>query len=185
MNEESPEIQIIITPRAQAALDELQALIAARFPQATFTVEKGYEPAGIYLEATVDIDDIGDVVAVFINRLVDIQVDDGIPVYVNVQRPIERVRATFREQQSRAIPAILPDRIVQDSAVALGQPVVSGTQIPVEIVLAYLAHNPDFDELLADYPQLTLDDVRACLAYAQSLVATATRLHEVNAPAAR
>jgi len=108
MNEEPPEIQIIITPRAQAALDELQALIAARFPEATFTVEKGYEPAGIYLEATVDIDDIGDVVAVFIDRLVDIQVEDRIPVYVNVQRPIERVRAMFREQQARRFPSPLP-----------------------------------------------------------------------------
>ena len=108
MNEEPPEIQIIITPRAQAALDELQTLIAARFPQATFTVEKGYEPAGIYLEATVDIDDIDDVVAVFIDRLVDIQVKDGIPVYVNVHRPIERVRAMFREQQARRFPVPLP-----------------------------------------------------------------------------
>src|SRR5215208_2353585 len=164
------EVQITITPRAQAALDELQALIAAHFPQATFAVEKGYEPAGIYLVATVDIDDTDEVVEVFIDRLVDVQVEDRIPVYVTVHQPWERVIAQLREQQSRAIPASLPDRIVQDSAVALGQPVVSGTQVPVEIVLAYLAHNPDFGALLADYPQLTLDDARACLTYAQSLV---------------
>jgi uncharacterized protein (DUF433 family) len=185
MTEMTEEVQITITPRAQAALDELQALIAAHFPQATFTVEKGYEPAGIYLVTTVDTDDTDEVVEVFIDRLVDIQVEDGIPVYVTVRQPRERVMAELREQQSRALPAPLPDRIVQDPAVSLGQPVVSGTQMPVEIVLAYLAHNPDFDELLADYPQLSLDDVRACLAYAQSLVATATRLEAVNAPAAR
>jgi uncharacterized protein (DUF433 family) len=179
------EVQITITPRAQAALDEPQALIAARFPQATFDVQKGYEPVGIYLETTVDVDDTDEVVDVFIDRLVDIQVEDGIPVYVTVRQPRERVIAQLRELQSRAIPAPLPDRIVQDSAVSLGQPVGSGTQIPVEIVLAYLSHNPDFEELLADYPQLTLDDVRACLAYAQSLVARATRMDEVNAPAAR
>jgi hypothetical protein len=104
MNEESPEIQIIITPRAQAALDELQALIAAHFPEATFTIQKGYEPAGIYLVATVDIDDIDEVVEVFSDRLVDIQVEDGIPVYVNVSQPRERVMAQFREQQSCAFP---------------------------------------------------------------------------------
>ena len=175
------EVQIIITPRAQAALDELQALIAARFPQATFTVHKGYEPAGIYLVTTVDTDDTDEVVEVFIDRLVDIQVEDGIPVYVTVRQPRERAIARFREQQSRAIPVPLPDRIVQDPAVSLGQPVISGTQIPVEIVFAYLAHNPDFDQLFADYPQLTMDDVRASLAYAQSLVAKATRLEEVSA----
>ena len=102
MSEESPEIQITITPRAQAALDELKALIAARFPLATFTVQKGYEPAGIYLVATVDVEDTDEVVDVFIDRLVDIQVEDGIPVYVTVVRPVARVMAQLREQQSRA-----------------------------------------------------------------------------------
>jgi uncharacterized protein (DUF433 family) len=52
----------------------------------------------------------------------------------------------------------------------VGKPVVKGTRIPVEIVLAKLAENPDFDDLFAAYPRLTLDDVRACLAYANALV---------------
>jgi hypothetical protein len=100
MNEEPPEIQITITPRAQAALDELQAMIAARFPQATFNVHKGYEPAGIYLVATVDIVDLDEVVEVFIDRLVEIQVEDGIPVYVTPVRPLERNLEQLREQQA-------------------------------------------------------------------------------------
>ena len=48
----------------------------------------------------------------------------------------------------------------------VGKPVVKGTRIPVELVLAKLAHNPDLDELFADYPRLTIDDVKACLEYA-------------------
>jgi uncharacterized protein (DUF433 family) len=40
---------------------------------------------------------------------------------------------------------------------------VKGTRIPVELVLAKLAQNPDLGELFADYPRLTPDDVKACL----------------------
>ena len=101
IDDDSPEVQIVITPRAQAALDELRSLIAARFSEATFEIHKGYEPAGIYLVATVDVEDMQDVVDVFIERLVDIQVDDGIPVYVSPRRPLERTLAMLDEQQGR------------------------------------------------------------------------------------
>lgn len=62
------------------------------------------------------------------------------------------------------------DRIVTDPDIMLGKPVVKGTRIPVELVLEYLARNPNFDDLFADYPQLTMEDVKACFAYAQELV---------------
>ncbi len=67
------------------------------------------------------------------------------------------------------------DRIVTDPAILVGKPTVRGTRIAVELVLAYLANNPNFEELFADYPRLTMDDVRACLAYAQAQVETAER----------
>ena len=62
------------------------------------------------------------------------------------------------------------DRIVIDAAVLAGKPVVRGTRISVELVLTHLAENPDLNELLAAYPHLTVDDVKACLAYAGALV---------------
>jgi hypothetical protein len=101
IDDDPPEIRIIITPRAQAALDELRTLIASRFPQATFDVQKRYEPAGIYLVATVDVEDLDEVRDHFMSRLVDIQVDDRIPVYVRVKRPFERTWAVFEEQRGR------------------------------------------------------------------------------------
>ncbi len=67
------------------------------------------------------------------------------------------------------------DRIVRDPDILVGKPVVKGTRIPVELVLAKLAVNPDVQELFADYPRLTLDDVKACLAYAEHLVAQQDR----------
>ena len=63
------------------------------------------------------------------------------------------------------------DRITTDPKVMVGKPVVRGTRIPVERVLARLADNPDLDDLLSAFPELTREDVRAVLAYAQDRVA--------------
>ena len=54
--------------------------------------------------------------------------------------------------------------------VMVGKPVVAGTRIPVERVIAHLAHNPDLNDLFAAYPELTLEDVRACLHYAHHAI---------------
>jgi hypothetical protein len=82
--EDPPEIQIIITPRVQEALDELQAMIAVRYPDASFSVYTWYDIAGIYLNATVDVEDTDEVRDVFRDRLIDMQVEDGLPVHVDV-----------------------------------------------------------------------------------------------------
>lgn len=63
------------------------------------------------------------------------------------------------------------NRIIRDPEIMVGKPVVKGTRIPVETVLAKLAQNPDLEDLFAGYPRLTLEDVRACLAYAEAAVA--------------
>ena len=62
------------------------------------------------------------------------------------------------------------DRIVKDPEILTGKPTVRGTRIPVELVLAKLVRNPDLGELFEDYPRLTVEDVKACLEYALSLV---------------
>ncbi len=66
------------------------------------------------------------------------------------------------------------DRIVADPAILVGKPVIRGTRIAVEHVLEQLADNPDLQELFEVYPDLTLEDVQACLAYAQALAAGET-----------
>ena len=47
-----------------------------------------------------------------------------------------------------------------------GKPCIRGMRITVYDVLSYLAAGMSTDELLADFPYLTADDVRACLAFA-------------------
>ena len=95
----TPDCMFPITPRMECAIDEMKGLIAARFPDATFVVYQGYESVGIYLEAQVDIDDTDEVMEVFSDRLVDLQVDEGLPLYVVPTQPIERVIAQLEEQQ--------------------------------------------------------------------------------------
>jgi uncharacterized protein (DUF433 family) len=46
-----------------------------------------------------------------------------------------------------------------------GKPCIKGTRISVFDVLGWLASGMDFDEILADFPQLKKDDLLACLAY--------------------
>ncbi len=58
------------------------------------------------------------------------------------------------------------DRISIDPAVRFGKPCVRGTRITVGDILGYLAGGMSEAELLADFPQLTQDDLRACLTYA-------------------
>jgi uncharacterized protein (DUF433 family) len=58
------------------------------------------------------------------------------------------------------------DRIAVDPAIRFGKPCVRGTRISVGDVLGYLAGGMSEAQILADFPQLTHDDVRACLAYA-------------------
>jgi uncharacterized protein (DUF433 family) len=60
----------------------------------------------------------------------------------------------------------LLNRITVDPAVRFGKPCVRGTRISVGDVLGYLAGGMSEAQILADFPQLTGDDIRACLAYA-------------------
>jgi hypothetical protein len=105
MNTDNP---VRLTPRMDEAVHELKGLITARFPQATFVVEAGFDPEGIYLVTTVDIDDTDDVIAVVGDRLVELQVDEGLPVYVTPLRPIERVVAELQKREAATPPASLP-----------------------------------------------------------------------------
>jgi uncharacterized protein (DUF433 family) len=63
----------------------------------------------------------------------------------------------------------LLDRIVIDPNVCFGKPTVRGTRTWVGLVLGLLAGGMTVEEILAEYPSLALEDVRACLAYGARL----------------
>ena len=59
----------------------------------------------------------------------------------------------------------LLNRISIDPDVCFGKPCIRGTRIWVSLLLDRLADGETEAELLADYPQLAPDDIRAALAY--------------------
>jgi uncharacterized protein (DUF433 family) len=58
------------------------------------------------------------------------------------------------------------DRISINPNIRFGKPSVRGTRITVGDILGYLAGGMSEAEVLADFPQLVQDDIRACLTYA-------------------
>ena len=79
--------------RTEAALTDLESTIRRRYPTATFTVTSGEDPEGIYLKATVDLDDVEEMIdQELLDRLFDVQVEQGLPVYVIPLQPISRVQ---------------------------------------------------------------------------------------------
>ena len=71
------------------------------------------------------------------------------------------------------------ERISVDPAVCHGQACIAGTRILVTVVLDNLASGRTPEEVVADYPSLLLDDVRAAIAYAAELA------HERTVPISR
>jgi uncharacterized protein (DUF433 family) len=61
-----------------------------------------------------------------------------------------------------------PDRIVLDPAILDGKPVVKGTRLAVEFIVDLLAQGWSGTDILTNYPGLTKEDIRACLAYASA-----------------
>ena len=60
----------------------------------------------------------------------------------------------------------LLERISVDPTIRFGKPCIRGTRISVGDVLEYLASGTSEDRLLKEFPQLTREDIRACLVYA-------------------
>ena len=56
--------------------------------------------------------------------------------------------------------------ITVDPAIRGGKPCIRGMRISVSDILEYLAGGMSEDEILRDFPYLTRDDIRACLAFA-------------------
>ena len=79
--------------------------------------------------------------------------------------------------------ASLLDRITADPEIFGGKPIIRGMRISVELILSLLAQGESPDALLADYPELQAEDIRACLAYAHAIVSNA-RIDAVRVPQA-
>ena len=57
----------------------------------------------------------------------------------------------------------LLSRITCNKDIFGGKPIVRGLRISVDLILSLLAQGQKYEEILADYPDLEPDDIRACL----------------------
>ncbi len=62
------------------------------------------------------------------------------------------------------------DRVVVDPEVHHGDPCIKGTRIPVTTIVGSIADGLSLEEVRAAYPQLSVEDVRAALAYAAEVL---------------
>jgi uncharacterized protein (DUF433 family) len=60
----------------------------------------------------------------------------------------------------------LLQRITLNPAVLAGKPVIAGTRLSVEFIVNMLAHGASEQEILAEYPRLTPNDIQASLLFA-------------------
>ncbi|MFA4829686.1 MAG: DUF433 domain-containing protein [Thermodesulfovibrionales bacterium] len=61
------------------------------------------------------------------------------------------------------------ERISVDKNIMHGKPCIRGTRIPVYLILDLLAGGSTIKDILDDYPDITEEDIRACVEYAAML----------------
>jgi hypothetical protein len=89
------------SPRVRAAVAELEALIRLHCPTTTFEVGPGLdEPDAIHIIATVDLDDPDEVADLVMDRMLTLQIEEGLPVHVIPIRTPERLAAMLARRES-------------------------------------------------------------------------------------
>ena len=61
-------------------------------------------------------------------------------------------------------------RIFIDPDICHGKPCIKGTRIPLYLILEMLEFGLSFDQILEEYPQITVEDIKACLKYAKTII---------------
>ena len=88
-------------PRIGRALNELADLVRGEYPEATFTVVPAEDDAAIiHLVARVDVEDPEDVANLIMDRMLEMQIEEELPIYFIPLRTPERI-AALREAQKR------------------------------------------------------------------------------------
>ncbi len=77
-------------PRLAPVIAELQQKVTGRYPEARFEVFEGDDPRGTYLRAVVDVEDTDEVMDLVVDRPLDLQVEERLPLYFVASHPPER-----------------------------------------------------------------------------------------------
>ncbi len=82
-----------LAPRMQEAVGELKRLLSKHYPEATFRVGRSPEDAAIvHLITVVDVPDTTEVVDLVLDRVLQLQVEENLPIHVIPLRPTREWR---------------------------------------------------------------------------------------------
>jgi uncharacterized protein (DUF433 family) len=70
-------------------------------------------------------------------------------------------------------------RIVINPEICNGRPVIAGTRITVQTILEFLGAGDSIEDVLAEYPTLTREDILASLRYSSQLIGNRFTLEKV------
>lgn len=66
---------------------------------------------------------------------------------------------------------MIEHRISISPDICNGRPIITGTRITVQTILEFLGAGDSIEDVLEEYPGLTVEDIYACLQYASKLMA--------------
>jgi uncharacterized protein (DUF433 family) len=72
------------------------------------------------------------------------------------------------------------DRIVIDPAIHHGKPCIKGTRVPVSVIVGSIAEGHTPERIIASWPQLTVEDIKAALKFAAAAVSDAHTILPVD-----
>lgn len=88
-----------LDPNGVGAIQELEGIVTERFPRTTFEVGRSADdPDIVLLWASVDVEDPDEVTELVLDRMIEMQVEESIPVYLVPIRTPERILAELRAE---------------------------------------------------------------------------------------
>lgn len=66
-------------------------------------------------------------------------------------------------------PQTFDDRFTRNPGIFAGKPIIKGTRVPVDSIVDFFTNGASAEEIVDDYPDLTIDDVLAALQFARGL----------------
>jgi uncharacterized protein (DUF433 family) len=62
------------------------------------------------------------------------------------------------------------NRITFNKDILVGKPIIKGTRISVDFILDLLANGWKNEDILENYPQITVEDIQSCIEYASNVI---------------
>lgn len=96
----TPEHEPRLSVKMKSAVGELEELIRGRYPKASFrVVQSPDEGRAIHLVTTVALEDLDQVMDVVVDRMMELQIEDKLPLQVVPVRPRQLTEKLIREQR--------------------------------------------------------------------------------------